>query len=254
MQVSNQIAVCGYTLHNVLSKMKSVGYKVIQTTADSYSILSTIQQYKPKIFAADTSTVSVADLVYVFTVISKQQIVPLCVIITDNPLPFASFDFVRCSNTPLYLTESDSIISFCEDTDMDDNIIIEEIPAPVNINNAVNTSLELKVTEVIQKMGIPANLKGYRYIRSAVVMASEDVSMLDSITKRLYPEIAKLYKTTPSRVERAIRHAITAAWERGKGDVVFMREKLHCEINFDDEKPTNSELIALISDCLRFYA
>jgi len=112
-------------------------------------------------------------------------------------------------------------------------------------------NIEPVVTEIIQRIGIPANIKGYRYLRNAVMLALEDMTILDSITKELYPEIAKNNGTTPTRVERAIRHAITSAWDRGDGDVAFIENKLHCKIDFHGAKPTNSELIALISDCLR---
>lgn len=114
-----------------------------------------------------------------------------------------------------------------------------------------NDSIEPVVTEIIQRIGIPANIKGYRYLRNAVMLALEDMTILDSITKELYPEVAKNNGTTPTRVERAIRHAITSAWDRGDGDVAFIENKLHCKIDFHGAKPTNSELIALISDCLR---
>ena len=114
-----------------------------------------------------------------------------------------------------------------------------------------NDRIEPVVTEIIQRIGIPANIKGYRYLRNAVMLALEDMTILDSITKELYPEVAKNNGTTPTRVERAIRHAITSAWDRGDGDVAFIENKLHCKIDFHGAKPTNSELIALISDCLR---
>lgn len=112
-------------------------------------------------------------------------------------------------------------------------------------------SMEPVVTEIIQRIGIPANIKGYRYLRNAVMLAVEDMTILDSITKELYPAVARSNGTTPTRVERAIRHAISSAWDRGDGDVAYIEDKLHCKIDFHGSKPTNSELIALISDCLR---
>ncbi len=112
-------------------------------------------------------------------------------------------------------------------------------------------SVEQLVTEVIIKVGVPANLKGYRYLRTAIMLSLDDVSFLDSVTKRLYPAIAEYNNTTPIRVERAIRHAITAAWSKGDGDSEFLEQMLRCRIDFSRSKPTNSELIALISDSLR---
>ncbi|MBP1546078.1 MAG: sporulation initiation factor Spo0A C-terminal domain-containing protein [Oscillospiraceae bacterium] len=117
-----------------------------------------------------------------------------------------------------------------------------------------STGVEPMVTEIIQHIGIPANIKGYRYLRNAVMLAMEDMTILDSITKELYPAVARHNNTTPTRVERAIRHAISSAWDRGCGDSAYIERRLHCHIDFHGEKPTNSELIALISDCLRLNA
>lgn len=109
--------------------------------------------------------------------------------------------------------------------------------------------LETEVTSVIHEIGIPAHIKGYQYLRDAIIMAINDMDILNSITKQLYPSIAKNYNTTPSRVERAIRHAIEVAWSRGKMDTI---DKLFgYTVNNGKGKPTNSEFIALIADRLR---
>jgi len=110
-------------------------------------------------------------------------------------------------------------------------------------------SLETEVTNIIHEIGIPAHIKGYQYLRDAIIMAINDMDILNSITKQLYPSIAKQYNTTPSRVERAIRHAIEVAWSRGKVDTI---DRLFgYTVNNGKGKPTNSEFIALISDRLR---
>ena len=100
-------------------------------------------------------------------------------------------------------------------------------------------SLEERVTEIIHEIGVPAHIKGYQYLREAIIMSVNDMEMLNSITKILYPEIAKKYQTTPSRVERAIRHAIEVAWSRGKMDTID--ELFGYTINNGKGKPTNSE-------------
>lgn len=110
-------------------------------------------------------------------------------------------------------------------------------------------NLEAEVTNIIHEIGIPAHIKGYQYLRDAIIMAINDMDILNSITKQLYPNIAKRYNTTPSRVERAIRHAIEVAWSRGKMDTI---DKLFgYTVNNGKGKPTNSEFIALIADKLR---
>ena len=109
--------------------------------------------------------------------------------------------------------------------------------------------LEKDVTDMIHEIGVPAHIKGYQYLREAIMMAVDDIEMLGSITKVLYPTIAKKFQTTPSRVERAIRHAIEVAWNRGKTDTID--ELFGYTISNGKGKPTNSEFIALIADKIR---
>ena len=109
--------------------------------------------------------------------------------------------------------------------------------------------LEKDVTDMIHEIGVPAHIKGYQYLREAIMMSVEDVEMLVSITKILYPTIAKKYQTTPSRVERAIRHAIEVAWSRGRMET--LDALFGYTINTGKGKPTNSEFIALIADKIR---
>lgn len=110
-------------------------------------------------------------------------------------------------------------------------------------------SLELKVTNVLHEIGVPAHIKGYHYMRDAILMAIDDMDLLNYITKELYPSIGKKYNTTQSRVERAIRHAIEVAWSRGKIDAID--NLFGYTVNTNKGKPTNSEFIALIADRMR---
>lgn len=110
-------------------------------------------------------------------------------------------------------------------------------------------NLERDVTDMIHEIGVPAHIKGYQYLREAIMMSVEDAEMLGSITKVLYPTIAKKYQTTASRVERAIRHAIEVAWSRGRMET--LDAMFGYTINTGKGKPTNSEFIALIADKIR---
>lgn len=110
-------------------------------------------------------------------------------------------------------------------------------------------NLEVEVTRMIHQMGVPAHVKGYQYLRDAIVSVVIEVSLLGAVTKELYPMIAVKYQTTPSRVERAIRHAIELAWDRGNVD--FMNRFFGYTINVDRGKPTNSEFVAMVADKLR---
>ncbi|HIY60408.1 MAG TPA: sporulation transcription factor Spo0A [Candidatus Eisenbergiella pullistercoris] len=110
-------------------------------------------------------------------------------------------------------------------------------------------NLEKDVTDMIHEIGVPAHIKGYQYLREAIMMSVQDIEMLNSITKILYPTIAKKFQTTPSRVERAIRHAIEVAWSRGRMET--LDALFGYTINTGKGKPTNSEFIALIADKIR---
>ena len=108
--------------------------------------------------------------------------------------------------------------------------------------------LKIEVTEILHQIGVPAHIKGYHYLRDSIIMAVEDPEIINAVTKQLYPSVAKTYETTSSRVERAIRHAIEVAWDRG--DVDILNSYFGYTIQNTRGKPTNSEFIAMISDKL----
>jgi two-component system response regulator (stage 0 sporulation protein A) len=117
------------------------------------------------------------------------------------------------------------------------------------ISVAKPKNLDVAVTNIIHEMGVPAHIKGYHYLRDAILKVIEDVNLLGAVTKELYPMIAHKYQTTPSRVERAIRHAIELAWDRG--NIEMMTKFFGYTINLERGKPTNSEFIAMVADKLR---
>lgn len=139
--------------------------------------------------------------------------------------------------------------------------IVETSKTPTNSNRVVQIEdmvvkqgnkekdLNMLVTQMIHEIGVPAHIKGYLYLRTAIIMAVENMDILNAVTKQLYPDIAKEYGTTDTRVERAIRHAIEVAWERGNIDVI--NDLFGYTIQADKGKPTNSEFIALMSDRIR---
>jgi two-component system response regulator (stage 0 sporulation protein A) len=110
-------------------------------------------------------------------------------------------------------------------------------------------NLDANITTIIHEIGVPAHIKGYQYLREAITMVYNNIEILGAITKTLYPAIADKYKTTPSRVERAIRHAIEVAWTRGNIDSIS--HLFGYTINISKSKPTNSEFIAMVADKLR---
>lgn len=118
-----------------------------------------------------------------------------------------------------------------------------------SLANSNTPDLEVMVTEIIHQIGVPAHIKGYHYLRDAIMLAVKDNDIINAVTKQLYPTVAKSHNTTSSRVERAIRHAIEVAWDRG--DVDILNNYFGYTIHNSRGKPTNSEFIAMISDKLR---
>lgn len=112
-----------------------------------------------------------------------------------------------------------------------------------------NKVLEARVTEILRQMGVPAHIKGYQYLRIAIMMVIENMELVSAITKELYPSIAKKFETTSFRVERAIRHAIEAAWDRG--DIETLQSFFGYTVSSVKGKPTNAEFICMIADRLR---
>ncbi len=128
-------------------------------------------------------------------------------------------------------------------------MVLKSTPAEAKLEKLSAEDIESKVTEMIHEVGVPAHIKGYSYLRVAIMLVLEDAQLIESITKMLYPTVAKKFGTSASRVERAIRHAIEVAWNRGDTDT--LNSIFGFTINQSKGKPTNSEFIAMISDKLR---
>ena len=130
---------------------------------------------------------------------------------------------------------------------------IRQLSEGLQVNQYITSvkpkNLDVAVTNIIHEMGVPAHIKGYHYLRDAILMVIKEINLLGAVTKELYPMIAQKYQTTPSRVERAIRHAIELAWDRG--NIEMMTKFFGYTINLERGKPTNSEFIAMVADKLR---
>lgn len=136
---------------------------------------------------------------------------------------------------------------------------IRQLAGTVNMSHPITAAatmpviksrpIDVEVTNIIREIGIPAHIKGYQYLRDAIMMIVAEVELLGAVTKVLYPMIAEKYSTTPSRVERAIRHAIEVAWNRG--NIEMINKIFGYTIKLDKGKPTNSEFMAMIADKLR---
>ncbi len=125
----------------------------------------------------------------------------------------------------------------------------KDLPAAAMQEGGQGADIETQVTQIIHQIGVPAHIKGYQYLRTAIMLTIKDSDIINSVTKVLYPSVAKKYATTTSRVERAIRHAIEVAWDRG--DVDTLNSYFGYTVQNNRGKPTNSEFIAMIADNLR---
>ena len=245
MSSYDKIAVCDSKFFSLYDILTELGYSCVRTRPDAVSVTSVMLNSDLAAFAADSKAIGKDELVKVFRFLKNIDHYASCFVVTSEPSAFDEFGFVHCCRREW---EFEELLQKYKGSSAN---TYAEKPLLWTDNQG---GLERTVTEIIQKIGVPPNVKGYRYLRSAVMLATEDMTVLDSITKRLYPTVAQTNQTTPTRVERAIRHAITTAWDRQNGDSKFIEDKLHCKISFDGDRPTNSELIALISDCLRLSA
>ena len=135
---------------------------------------------------------------------------------------------------------------------------LQEIKAMLKISSNSSASnstaqgrntLAVEVTDILHKLGVPAHIKGYQYLREAIIIAVNDMDVINAITKVLYPQVAKTFQTTPVRVERAMRHAVELTWDRG--DLDTLKSVFGYTVSATKGKPTNSEFVALIADTLR---
>lgn len=177
--------------------------------------------------------------------------------IKENKLLYPSINFIICQSGLI----SDNSLSLIKSYGCDlfllkpysIDVLIDHINVNLNERFRINKeqTVEKKITKVLHEVGIPAHIKGYEYLRTAINSSYENPEYFSQITKILYPEIAKKYKTTGSRVERAIRHAIEVAWNRGNIDAID--EIFGYTISANKAKPTNSEFIAMISDYIKMH-
>ena len=188
---------------------------------------------------------------------SPLDIFPKMENLTYNKMRFLpvdnTLDEIREKNSPVFTNDSftDNIeLTDYEAIPLKSQNIEHYIPSSFNIKiSGEDTNIEVRVTTLLHSIGVPAHIKGYHYLREAIVCVVRDMNIIDKVTKSLYPQIAHMYNTSSSRVERAIRHAIEVAWDRG--DVEMMDNIFGYTVNTKRGKPTNSEFIAMIADKLR---
>lgn len=235
------------------SYLAKKGYRIVGDCSDGYEALRLIEEMRPDAVILDILLPRI-DGIEVMTQ-SKRRIAgysPVFIVVTgvgnDKMLTEAtSAGAGYCIIKPCeYSSLSNRLDSALYTSGTEQN---RENTVSPGIKQNPDTVLETTVTKIIHQIGVPAHIKGYQYLRCAIIMTMKDAELINSITKQLYPGVAKRFGTTASRVERAIRHAIEVAWDRGDVDVI--NSYFGYTVQSSRGKPTNSEFIALIADSLR---
>ena len=220
------------------------GFQVVGTANDGEQAIRSIMQLQPDVLVLDLM-LSKQDGISVLKSLNAME---------RRPVTLATSGFVTeyVSMAAANLGVRYLMLKPCDLTAIAERL--EEIRGGENLRLADRrrtdkTSIESLVTGIIHEIGVPAHIKGYQYLREAIIIAVNDMDVINAITKVLYPQVAKTFQTTPSRVERAIRHAIEVAWDRG--DLDTLQRFFGYTVSNTKGKPTNSEFIALIADKLQ---
>lgn len=234
--------------HNCSNVLKSYGFDVKQSPKDGVAVLQEIDRNKPDVVLMDMFMPNLDSLAVMERLGADGKAKPITMIMSS------------CDNAQLEKEALSSGASYYLIKPFDIEMLADRIAKLSNRdsdltvihsfgNNSKNSDLELMITEIIHQIGVPAHIKGYHYLREAITLAVNNADIINSVTKQLYPTVAKKYQTTSSRVERAIRHAIEVAWDRG--DIDVLNSYFGYTIHNERGKPTNSEFIAMIADKLR---
>lgn len=230
--------------------LRTYGFETMTSPKDGVKLVELITEYEPNIVLADVFMPRL-DAIGVMKKIAESGIAskPLFMMMStfDNSMlerellsSGASYYFLKPFDTEVLVERIVQISGYKKS----DNIS-RLSPGSVKLQ----PDLEMMVTEIIHQIGVPAHIKGYHYLRESIILSVNQPDIINSVTKQLYPTVAKRFSTTSSRVERAIRHAIEVAWDRG--DVDILNTYFGYTIHNSRGKPTNSEFIAMIADKLR---
>ena len=220
------------------------GFQVVGTAGDGEQAIRMITDRKPDILVLDLMLPK-KDGIGVLKAISAMERKPITLATSAFVTEYVSTAAANLGVRYLMLKPCDlsAVVERLEEMQVSESL---RIPAP---RRGSKTSIESMVTSIIHEIGVPAHIKGYQYLREAIIIAVNDMDVINAITKVLYPQVAKTFQTTPSRVERAIRHAIEVAWDRG--DLDTLQRFFGYTVSNTKGKPTNSEFIALIADKLQ---
>ncbi len=220
------------------------GFQVVGTAADGESAIRMIEERKPDLLVLDLMLAK-KDGISVLKAISSMDKLPQVLAVSAFVTGYVSTAAANLGVRYLMLKPCDmtALVERLEEIRQGESLSLANSRRPDKHN------IESMVTNIIHEIGVPAHIKGYQYLREAIIIAVNDMDVINAITKVLYPQVAKTFQTTPSRVERAIRHAIEVAWDRG--DLDTLQRFFGYTVSNTKGKPTNSEFIALIADKLQ---
>ncbi len=221
------------------SMLRNCGFYAITRRKDGNVILNAILEEKPDVVVIDSAMPHMDAIELLKRTRAEASSFPMFIVTSAYDNPFVERRVMELG-AQLYMLKPIDVNNLAE------RILemTEQTGKPAN-----NPGIEVRVTEIIHQLGVPAHIKGYHYLRAAILASLKNPELLDSVTKMLYPTVAQKFGTTSSRVERAIRHAIEIAWDRGDLDV--LNSYFGYTVNTCKGKPTNSEFIALVTDKLR---
>ncbi len=232
-------AYCGH-LKQILENQ--VGCQVVARAYDGVEAVRMLRETKPDILILDM-TLAKLDGISVLKTIASGDKRPM-ILVTSTFMTTYVAEMTRKLGVQYFLIKPCDVQTVAERvSEMCGSGVKAQTRGPRERN------IEVMVTSVIHEIGVPAHIKGYQYLREAIILAVSDMEVINAITKVLYPQVAKTFATTPSRVERAIRHAIEVAWDRG--DLETLQRFFGYTVSNAKGKPTNSEFIALVADKLQ---
>ncbi|MBQ6864174.1 MAG: sporulation transcription factor Spo0A [Clostridia bacterium] len=230
--------------------LKAYGYEVVCYPKDGVQLLEGIRTHAPDVVILD-AIMSHLDALGVLSKIPglhlKQK--PLCILLSGVDNSRFEQQVLTGGADYFFLKPVDPEVLAERVVQLNGWSSLKPVAQPLTTSIPNEPDLEIIVSDIMHQIGVPAHIKGYQYLRTAIIMSVTDPEMLNSVTKILYPTVAKQYQTTSSRVERAIRHAIEVAWDRG--DIDVLSSYFGYTVQNSRGKPTNSEFIAMIADKLR---
>lgn len=230
---------------NLANSLRNLDFYVIVRPKDGKILLDAIRNEQPDVVICDAILPSF-DAIELLKRVKSDRYVPKIIVTSTYNNQFversvmengASYFFLRPVNAEVLASRIRELLG------------VSIVSGEVSNYNKNPFNLDLIITDIIHQVGVPAHIKGYHYLREAIKCSIGDSEMLECVTKLLYPTVAKRFQTTQSRVERAIRHAIEIAWDRGNLDTI--NGIFGCTIDASKGKPTNSEFIAMITDKIR---